>query len=316
MDYYTPLKVLHYQFTTFIHDPFFKESINLKASIIIPHYNQHEDLELCITTLLNQTVPREDYEIILIDNGSTKKVKSSIQEGVDVFKEYTNVLDPYNCRNVGIDLAKGEIIAFLDVKCRPKSSWLKEGLNYFSYHQGLDILPGRFNVQFDSLDNYQVYYSLNHLNHKKAVHEKSGLLTGNLFVRKSSFDKVGLFPENQRSGGDIVWTQKALEAGMKIKYGGNAIVHYPAKEKEQVLHSAIRDGKGAYTTYKLIGKGFGFHLKMLIYHLLPDRPERIYARIAYSSNKDLYEKKFTALWWITWKVNLYFMFGYLKGLFN
>ena len=140
MDSYSPLKVLTSQFTTFIQDPFFKESIILKASIIIPHYNLHEDLELCINALLSQTLPRNDYEIILIDNGSSKKVDPSIQERVDVFEVYTKVQDPYNCRNLGIGLAKGEIVAFLDVKCRPQVSWLKEGLDYFSKTPDLDIL--------------------------------------------------------------------------------------------------------------------------------------------------------------------------------
>lgn len=88
-----------------------------KFSIIIPVYNTEKYLSRCIESVLNQTY--EDYELIIVNDGSTDNSKNIIKE----YKEkYPNKIIQVNkkngglsdARNKGVKKAKGEYILFLD----------------------------------------------------------------------------------------------------------------------------------------------------------------------------------------------------------
>ncbi len=93
------------------------EDINLaKISVIVPVYNVEEYLRECLDSVVNQTL--SDLEIICINDGST-------DNSLKILKEYAKkdsrikVIDKKNeglsaTRNLGIDIATGEYIGFLD----------------------------------------------------------------------------------------------------------------------------------------------------------------------------------------------------------
>ena len=85
-------------------------------SVIIPVYNVEKYLRRCIDSVINQTY--KNLEIIIVDDGST-------DNSSNICDEYTNkdsrvkVVHKENgglssARNVGIELAKGDLIAFVD----------------------------------------------------------------------------------------------------------------------------------------------------------------------------------------------------------
>ena len=89
---------------------------NPKVSIIVPVYNAEKYLERCLDSLVNQTL--KDIEIICINDGSTDKSLKILNKYAG---EYNNILiiEQENkgqsaARNVGIDTAGGEFIAFID----------------------------------------------------------------------------------------------------------------------------------------------------------------------------------------------------------
>ena len=87
-----------------------------KVSVIIPVYNVEQYLNRCIDSVLNQTY--KDFEIILVDDGSTDKSG----EICDVYAEKDSritVIHKENgglsdARNFGIDAARGDFLTFLD----------------------------------------------------------------------------------------------------------------------------------------------------------------------------------------------------------
>lgn len=90
----------------------------MKLSIIIPLYNAAQFIEQCLNSVLNQNLSTSDYEIIVIDDGSTD---SSLEISKCFAKKYHNisVYAQENggvsvTRNRGIDLAKGAYIWFID----------------------------------------------------------------------------------------------------------------------------------------------------------------------------------------------------------
>lgn len=87
-----------------------------KVSIIVPIYNTSEYLDKCITSLTNQTLT--DIEIIMVNDGSTdnsKKIVESWQKKDKRIKLYNKENGGQaSARNLGLSVAKGEYIAFVD----------------------------------------------------------------------------------------------------------------------------------------------------------------------------------------------------------
>lgn len=89
-----------------------------KISCIVPVYNVSKYLRRCLDSLINQTMPTSEYEIILVDDGST-------DESVSICDEYSYNYDfisvihqtnkgPAAARNAGLLVATGEYISFAD----------------------------------------------------------------------------------------------------------------------------------------------------------------------------------------------------------
>ena len=97
----------------------------MNISVVIPAHNEESFIGSVLKALNNQSIPRNEYEIIVIDNNSTDKtIEVAKQLGADkIIKELrqgTNI-----ARQRGVEASKGEIVAFLDADCVPPSSWLE-----------------------------------------------------------------------------------------------------------------------------------------------------------------------------------------------
>ena len=89
-----------------------------RLSIIVAIYNVEAYLERCVSSLVKQDLPPEDYEILLVNDGSTDK---SLEIAQRFEKEYTNVTvyskengGLSSVRNFGIDHAQGRYIMHVD----------------------------------------------------------------------------------------------------------------------------------------------------------------------------------------------------------
>lgn len=83
-------------------------------SIIIPVYNGEKYIEICLNSIISQTL--KDWELILIDDGSTDKTPELLSNYVN---ENIHLISKSNegvsiARNKGLDIAKGEYILFVD----------------------------------------------------------------------------------------------------------------------------------------------------------------------------------------------------------
>src|SRR4051812_1446302 len=91
----------------------------MKVSAIVPVYNPGSDIDDCIRTLLDQSLPASSYEVIFVDDGST----DGTGERLDALAaEHDNVRVahipnsgwPGRPRNIGLDMARGEFVYFVD----------------------------------------------------------------------------------------------------------------------------------------------------------------------------------------------------------
>ncbi len=89
-----------------------------KLSFIIPVYNAEAYLERCIETLYMQDMSEEDFEIIMVDDGSTDKSLAVAQNIVSKYKNIRLFTQENQgssvARNVGLNNAKGKYVSFVD----------------------------------------------------------------------------------------------------------------------------------------------------------------------------------------------------------
>jgi GT2 family glycosyltransferase len=89
----------------------------MQVSVIVATCNRLDRLKLCVSSLLNQTYPETDYEIIVTDDGSTDGTREYMagfaQHDRVTYLRHPNVGTAGN-RNIGIRSAAGELILFID----------------------------------------------------------------------------------------------------------------------------------------------------------------------------------------------------------
>lgn len=96
-----------------------------RFSIVVPAYNAETKLSECLGALLCQTVPSEQYEVIVVDDGSKDRTASIAAEFPVRYMFQLN-RGPATARNTGASAAHGEIILFTDSDCVPFSDWLEQ----------------------------------------------------------------------------------------------------------------------------------------------------------------------------------------------
>lgn len=93
----------------------------IKVSVIIPTYKPQEYIWECLNSFKSQTLDKTLYEIIIVLNGCCEPYKSQIEGYIstnlsdnEVVFLHTDTGGVSNARNMGIDIARGEYITFMD----------------------------------------------------------------------------------------------------------------------------------------------------------------------------------------------------------
>ena len=90
---------------------------NLKLSIIIPYYNAEQWIGRCLYSLINQDLDQNEYEIIVVDDGSTNDI-SILNSYIERYKciKYVRQQNAMQgaARNRGLEMAHGDYIFFCD----------------------------------------------------------------------------------------------------------------------------------------------------------------------------------------------------------
>lgn len=127
-----------------------------KISVIICTYNREKFLPISLSALTKQTLNRNDYEIIIINNNSTDNTeaisKKLIEEHKDFcvkyFIETTKGLSA--ARNRGIKEATSDLIAFIDDDAEVTENYLKVAIEFFQQHPEVDALGGKITPVYES----------------------------------------------------------------------------------------------------------------------------------------------------------------------
>lgn len=135
-------------------------------SVIIPAYNAAKTIDNCLRALLNQTVSRSEYEIIVIDDGSTDDTPQIVGSYKDITLIRQENQGPAVARNQGAKQASGDIILFTDSDCTPVADWIEKMIAPFNRDESIAGVKGVYRtdqkelvarfVQLEYEDKYDV----------------------------------------------------------------------------------------------------------------------------------------------------------------
>lgn len=203
-------------------------------SVIIPVYNDKDNLDICLRALKAQTLEKSKFEIIIVDNASSDnlgEIKTKYPEIIYLYEEQPG---SYRARNKGIENARGDIIAFTDADCIPSHNWLERGLLTTSEKakDQVGIIAGEVSFFVNDKENMtalEVWETMHKYHQEYFVNAFNFGLTANLFVTKSVLDQVGLFNAELKSAGDFEWGNRAHKLGFSFHFDNELIVKHPAK---------------------------------------------------------------------------------------
>lgn len=195
------------------------------VSVVIPAHNEQQHIGACIDSLLQQDYGLDNFEIIIVDNNSTDNTKNIINQ-YPFAKYYFKLDGPVGAvRNYGAELAKGEIIAFIDADCLAPCSWISSGITILS-NSDADVIGGKYDLP--EKPSWLERFWLLGTKEKKSTN--LDLIGGSIFIKNDHFRSVGGFNEILTSGEDSklahdlrkLGLNVAIKKRINVKHLGNA----------------------------------------------------------------------------------------------
>ena len=282
-------------------------------SIIVPVYNEEKNIRSLIERLLDLNFPRNKYEVIVVDNNSKDNTSEIIKE-LQVIYLCEKKQSSYAARNKGIKESKGDILAFIDGDCIASKEWLKEGIKPIANGEA-DLVGGKVEFYFSKEKTAsELYDSITNMQIEDNIRERNVAKTANLFAKKEIFNKIGLFPDYVKSGGDVQWTNKATRKSFSLVYAPKAIVMHPARPLKSLIKKQHSVGKGMMHILIQEGKSKLKILFAIFRLLLPPRLFSIKKMITQRGITEMNEK-ILKMWWVSYLCNISTAMGILTSFF-
>ncbi|MEA5582350.1 glycosyltransferase [Nodularia harveyana UHCC-0300] len=217
------------------------------VSVVVPIYNGEIDVPDLINCLRSQTYPQDRVEYLLVDNNSSDRTLTLLQESAENYPiihvlSENHIQSSYAARNTGIRAAIGEIVAFTDADCHPQPQWLHSLIQPFS-DPDVMIVAGEIAALMGKTILEQ------HAERQETLSQKHTLSnsfcpygqTANLAIRRLALETAGLFRPYLTTGGDadICWRILRSNIG-RLEFAPDAIIQHRHRATLQELASQWR----------------------------------------------------------------------------
>ncbi|ELB2133742.1 glycosyltransferase family 2 protein [Vibrio parahaemolyticus] len=200
-------------------------------SVIIPAFNAEGVILRCLDSLDNQSF--KDFEVIIINDGSTDNTEKILQEYINKRKNFSFVTKENGgvsiARNIGIGLAKGNYLVFLD-----SDDWVESDYLLYAHDKikknNLDGLIFNYYESFET----NVRLMNNNVKNCKCHNLEElflrGVIKGNPWdkiFRKALYERRNIrFPESISIGEDACVVHMLLQNADNVMFSDRAFLHY------------------------------------------------------------------------------------------
>jgi len=207
--------------------PYFPLPRYPKVSVVVASYNGGRTLSTCLDSLARLNYP--DYEVILVDDGSTDDTPEIASRHPDVRTLRQDNLGLSAARNTGIQAARGEMVAFTDSDCRADEDWLHYLVGDFLRQEVAAVGGHNFLPPEDSPIAAVVMASPGGPAHVMLTDQEAEHIPGcNMAFAKSALEQIdGFDPVFRKAGDDVDVCWRLQEAGLRIGFSPSGFVwHY------------------------------------------------------------------------------------------
>jgi glucosyl-dolichyl phosphate glucuronosyltransferase len=221
-------------------------------SVIIPTHNRAGLLGITLTSLTRQTVSCQDFEVIVVDNGSTDNTKEVVNSFCSsLLPNLRYVQEPipglHAGRHCGLRESKGSVLTFADDDIEAYPTWL-EGIRESFSDEQVALVGGKCEPHYESqlpewIENlwinveegrYLVYFSLLDFGNTTKAIEPYYVFGCNFSIRKDVLLKVkGFHPDGMpqdllkyRGDGETFVAEQVQKLGLKTIYNPKASVKH------------------------------------------------------------------------------------------
>jgi len=229
----------------------------MKISVIVPVYNGEKTIEACLQSLLNQTIPASDYEIVVVNDGSTDLTEEIVRK-FPVRYVYQKNQGPAKARNVGVEKASGDIILFTDSDCEAERNWI-ELMTQPLKDEDISAVKGAYRTRqkgltarFAQVEFEERYELLKRSKYIDFVDSYAAAFRKSVFLKAGGFDTS--FPKANNE--DTELSYKLAKMGCKMVFVPDAIVYH-------------RHPDSPWKYFKLkFGRGYW---RMVVYRRYPEK---------------------------------------------
>jgi len=227
-------------------------------SVVVPTFQRPDALERCLDALGAQTLERERFEVIVVDDGSREPPRAIVARAaaaLDVrLLEQPNA-GPATARNTGARAARGAYVVFTDDDCRPDPEWLRAIDTAAACHPGCAIGGRVVNALGDGLYSTASQLLIDFLYDYFNVDETGGrfFITSNLALPACAFHDIGgfdvSFPLAAAEDRDLC--DRWRETGRPMIYCEQAVVHHAhALGLRSFCRQHFNYGRGAFHLHR------------------------------------------------------------------
>ncbi len=206
-------------------------------TVIVPTFNRRDEIKELLESLSEQSISKDDFEIIIVDDGSdddTEDVVTGFVESTDLNIRFLKQdhKGPGEARNLGIENAKGNYQLFIDSDCIADKEWLA------AYKIALkDITPAGFGGPDKVLPSFSpiqkaIDYSMTSFittggirGHSKKKISKYYPRSFNMGVRSDIVKMIGGM-NKLRHGQDIEFSHRIISTGEPVIKVADAVVYH------------------------------------------------------------------------------------------
>ena len=223
----------------------------LNVSVIIPVKNEESTIRDLLDRLLMQT--RKADEIVIVDGGSQDKTKDVINNyivnGAPIKLISLSEAFPGKGRNIAINNATNNIIVSIDAGCEPDIKWIEELIKPFEENDDIDVVNGKLMPNAKTLLQKCIIVATYPSRFRPYV--------PCMAFKKYVWEKTGGFPEELRTGEDLIFIKKIEKCGFRATYNDKALNYWePRKNLAQFFNQ-----------FYWYSKGMGQRKRELIFHL-------------------------------------------------
>jgi glycosyltransferase involved in cell wall biosynthesis len=203
------------------------------VSVITPVRNRSDYLRTLLDALAEQTVPREQFEVIVADDGST----DGCTDGIETDDGWIRVvhgppLGSYGARNLAAALARAPVLAFIDSDCKPDPRWLESGLAAL---ETADAAAGQ--IRFLLPERYTPWTLVDIEATKDSEKQVrwGNAETANMWLRRDLFERLGGFDDTLPEHGDFDIAERVVAGGATLVYAPDALAWHPTRDSARAV---------------------------------------------------------------------------------